>query len=59
MYAGKADDAGLPYGGARTASWILCWIAAGLFFLSFVSSATDCCCCVGRRRAAREADVGP
>ncbi len=43
----EADSANLSGGTYRTVLWILCFVDAGLFALSFFSSAVGCCaaCC--------------
>lgn len=47
VLANEANAANLPYSTCRTVSWILCWVNAGLFTLSFLTSAAGCCaaCC--------------
>ncbi len=39
----EADDANLDGGTYRTVLWILCFVNAGLFALSFFTSAAGCC----------------
>jgi hypothetical protein len=39
----EADDANLDGGTYRTVLWILCFVNAGLFMLSFFTSAAGCC----------------
>lgn len=43
IFAKEADNAGLEGGTSRMVLWILCWVNAGLFGLSFLTSAAGCC----------------
>lgn len=50
VYAGDANDAGLPEKGCRTASWVVSYALCVLFLLSFLSSVFDACLACCRRR---------
>lgn len=49
IYGDEANNANLPYSECRLVSYILAFVNAGLFLLSFLSSFVSCCTACGKR----------